>query len=76
MVQRHQHSCDQAHPPGLRGDAGQQGHSLQLLVRVGQVVLALIDQIKAQIAGGADVGADVGERLLHIGAGRLLGDGG
>ena len=76
MVQRYQQRCHQPHPPRFGGDARQQRHRLQLLVRVGEVMLALIDQVKAQVAGRADISADVGESLLHIGAGRLLGNGG
>ena len=76
MVQRRQQRCHQPHPPRFGGDARQQRHRLQLLVRVGEVMLALIDQVKAQVAGRADISADVGESLLHIGAGRLLGNGG
>ena len=76
MVQGHQHRRHQPHAARLGGDAGQQRHRLQLLVRVGQVVLTLIDQVKPQVARRTDVGADVGECLLHIGADRLLGDGG
>ena len=76
MVQRHQQRRHQSHAPRLRGYTRQQRHGLQLLVRVGQVVLALIDHVEAQIPRRAHVGADVGEGLLHIRAGRLLGYGG
>ena len=76
MMQGHQHGGHETHAPSLRRNPGQQRHRLQLLVGVGQVVLALVDHVEPQVARRAHVGADVGEGLLHVGAGRLLSDGG
>ena len=72
MVQRDQQGRYQTHASRLSGDAGQQRHGLQLLVGIGKVVLALVHHVEPKVAGRAHVGADVGEGLLHIGAGGLL----
>ena len=76
MMEWHQQCSYQTHTFGLRRDPGEQRHGLQLLVGVGQVVLALVDHVEPEVARRAHVGADVSKGLLHVGAGWLLGYGG
>lgn len=72
VVQGNQYGSHDAHAFGFGGQAGEQGHSLQLLVGGGEVVLPLVEKVEAQVAGGADVFYDFEEVLPHIGADGLL----
>ena len=63
---------EDVHIGGLGADAGHRGERLEHLVGVREVVLAAVDVVVAEFAGGAHEVEHVGEPLHHIAVAAVL----